>query len=182
MNSTPVDNILTFLNLPQYANGSPTEINDSDKTAYEMLKFLEKMPGGFFIYRADEEERILYINKAVLRIFGCDTVEEFYDITNGTFKGFVYHEDLEDVENSIREQIENSIYELDYVEYRIVCKDGSIRWIEDYGHFIHSDKVGDIFYVFISDATEKRKRRLKEESRFLRETQRNEQRLKKNYK
>lgn len=179
MNSNPVDKMLAVLRLPQYANSLPAELDFDDRAAYEMLQFLEKIPGGFFIYRADEEERILYINKAVLRIFGCDTVEEFNKITNGTFKGLVYHEDLEDVENSIREQIENSVYDLDYVEYRIVCKDGSVRWIEDYGHFAHSETVGDIFYVFISDATEKKKRRIMEKSELIRETKENEQKLKK---
>ncbi len=38
--------------------------------------------------------------------------------------------------------------DLDYVEYRIVRRDGEIRWIEDYGHFIRSETVGDIFMYF----------------------------------
>lgn len=33
----------------------------------------EQIPGGFFIYRADESEKILYVNNATLRIFGCET-------------------------------------------------------------------------------------------------------------
>ena len=46
--------------------------------------------------------------------------------------------------------------DLDYVEYRIIRKDGEIRWIEDYGHFVRTRSSGDIFYVFIGDATEKK--------------------------
>ena len=34
---------------------------------------LEGMPGGLFIYCAGGGEELLYINSAVLRIFGCDT-------------------------------------------------------------------------------------------------------------
>ena len=48
---------------------------------------LEGMPGGLFIYRADEKEELLYLNSAVLRIFGCDTEEEFRRLTGYTFKG-----------------------------------------------------------------------------------------------
>ena len=29
------------------------------------------MPGGFFIYRAQQPEELLYANKAVFNIFGC---------------------------------------------------------------------------------------------------------------
>jgi len=122
----------------------------------------EGMPGGFFIYHADGDEELIYINSAVLRIFGCETEEEFRELTGFTFKGMVYHEDLEEIENSISQQITNSVYDLDYVEYRIVQKDGSLRWIEDYGHFMHTEAYGDIFYVFIEDATERLKKRMTE--------------------
>ena len=56
--------------------------------------------------------------------------------------------DLDKIEQSIQEQIFDSQYDLDYVEYRIIRKDGQIRWVEDYGHFIHTQNLGDIFYVF----------------------------------
>ncbi|MDE7192877.1 MAG: response regulator, partial [Oscillospiraceae bacterium] len=44
---------------------------------------------------------------------------------------------------------------------RIICKDGTIRKVEDYGHFKRTE-FGDVFYVFISDATEKINQRLTE--------------------
>lgn len=132
-----------------------------------ILRFMNQMPGGFFIYHADEEEQIIYVNQALLRIFGCDTAEQFRTLTGNSFKGMVHAEDLCAVEESIREQISQSKYDLDYVEYRIIRRDGEIRWIEDYGHFVHSDIIGDIFYVFISDATEKRRRQLTEQSTLI---------------
>ncbi len=48
---------------------------------------------------------------------------------------------------------------MDYVEYRIVRKDGTVRWVDDYGHYTETDAYGGIFYVFISDITDKRKLR-----------------------
>lgn len=147
------------------------------QTAQEIIKFMDEMPGGFLIYHADEEEKIIYANKALLRIFQCESLKEFQEFTGNSFKGIVFHEDLERVEQSIWEQITDSQYDLDYVEYRIVRKDGQIRWIEDYGHFIHSEFIGDIFYVFLGDATEKRKRLQTETALILRETRQKEQRL-----
>lgn len=123
---------------------------------------LEGMPGGFFIYHADEREELIYANKAILRIFGCETEEEFRKLTGYTFRGMVYPEDYRGVEESIRKQIANSIYDLDYVEYRIVQRNGSVRWVEDYGHFLHTEAYGDIFMVFIEDATDRMKQRMTE--------------------
>ncbi len=130
------------------------------RTVYEVIKFMDEMPGGFLIYRANEAEDIVYANKALLRIFQCSTLKEFREMTGNSFRGLVYLEDLDEIEESIKEQIAASQYDLDYVEYRIVRRDGEIRWIEDYGHFIRSETVGDIFYVFLGDATEKRSRQL----------------------
>lgn len=138
-------------------------------TAYSLIRFMDEMPGGFFIYHADQTEQVVYANKAVLRIFQCDNMKEFQTLTGNSFRGIVYPEDLDAVEQSIKEQIASSKYDLDYVEYRILRKDGSIRWIEDYGHFIHSETAGDFFYVFIGDATEKRNRQLTENEILINE-------------
>lgn len=132
------------------------------RTLSSIGPILEGMPGGLFIYRADGDEELLYINSAVLRIFGCDTEEEFRMLTGYTFRGMVHPDDIDEVEKSIESQIANSIYDFDYVEYRIIQKDGTIRWIEDYGHFMRTEDYGDIFYVFIDDSTERMKNRMSE--------------------
>lgn len=124
--------------------------------------FADAMPGGFFIYHADGNEELIYANKAMLRIFNCATMEEFQEWTGNSFRGIVHPDDLEAVEQSIQKQIASSQYDLDYVEYRIIQKGGKVCWIEDYGHFVHSESVGDIFYVFVGDATEKKRRELAE--------------------
>ena len=123
----------------------------------------ENMPGGFFIYRADGDEKILYLNDVMLDIFGCATEEEFRELTGGTFKGIVCPDDLPDVEASILQQVRRNDKRLDYVKYRIRRKDGAIRWVDDYGRLVHTEEDGDVYYVFIRDITEIRAAR--EESR-----------------
>lgn len=147
--------------------------------AWDVINFMDEMPGGFLIYHADQGEKIIYANKGLLRIFRCDTLKEFQQLTGNSFRGIVHPEDLEPVEESIREQVADSQYDLDYVEYRIIRKDGEIGWIEDYGHFLHLDSVGDIFYVFLGDATEKRARLRQETELLLQEKAQKEQRLQK---
>lgn len=141
--------------------GSRSFFQNFDEKSIPMMELiLEGMPGGFFIYHADGEEELIYANKAILRIFGCNTEEEFRELTGYTFKGMVYPDDVDSVEESIAAQVANSIYDLDYVEYRIIQKDGSVRWVEDYGHFLHTEAYGDVFMVFIEDATDRMKQRM----------------------
>ena len=143
----------------------------SSGLAAAFVQFMNEMPGGFLIYCADKREKILYANQALLRIFQCADMDEFRAHTNNSFRGLVHPDDLDEVEESIRTQIAASQYDLDYVEYRIRRRDGAIRWIEDYGHFVRSEAAGDIFYVFLGDATEKRARSLREKASLVSEQQ-----------
>ena len=59
-----------------------------------LRQLTEWMPGGFFIYRADRDEELLYANEALLRLFLCDTVEELRALTGNSFRGIVHPEDL----------------------------------------------------------------------------------------
>ena len=148
-----------------YRDKSKFTISFDEHTLPIIEQISESMPGGFFIYHADGDEELIYINDAMLRIFGCDTREEFRELTGYTFKGIVHPDDIDGVEASIKSQIAQNGENLDYVEYRIIRRDGTVRWVEDYGHFVQTETYGDLFYVFIEDATERMQRRLAEHER-----------------
>ncbi|MBQ9486433.1 MAG: response regulator [Selenomonadaceae bacterium] len=126
---------------------------ENEMPAFNIEKLTQRMPGGFFIYRATGDEKLLYANDVLIDIFGCKTLDEFKELTNFSFRGMVHPDDLDAVEESIAEQIATDERNIDYVEYRIIRKDGSIRWLDDYGRFVHSQKYGEIFYVFVRDIT-----------------------------
>ncbi len=109
----------------RYTEELELELNEHTIPVIEQIS--EGMPGGFFIYHADDNEELIFFNKAMLRIFGCDSKEEFRQFTGNTFRGIVHPEDYGQVEKSIEKQVRNSFYHLDYVEYRIIRKDGMIR-------------------------------------------------------
>ncbi len=125
------------------------------------------IPGGFFIYHADGDEEIIYANNEVLYLYKCETMEQFRELTGNSFRGMVHPDDLDEVERSIEEQIMGSQRNLDYVEYRITCRDGEVRWVEDFGHFVKSDVYGGVFYVFISDVTAKMNDHTRRENDYL---------------
>ena len=116
----------------------------------------EQIPGGFFIYRADEITEIIYANSAVFEMFGCKNEDEFRELTGYTFRGMVHPDDYDAVDKSIYEQIKKDTEEnRDHVEYRIIRRDGSVRRVDDYGHLAPLTDYGNVFYVFIGDVTEK---------------------------
>ena len=117
-------------------------------------EFVENIPGGYFVYTADEEEKIIAANTECLKIFQCETLEEFMHLVKGSFKNFVYEDDYVQATNRINMQIDQDATGYDHVVYRIVRADGAIRWIDDYGHLVNDAKYGKVFHVFISDITE----------------------------
>ena len=119
-----------------------------------LADIIEKMPGGFFIYHATGDQELLYVNDVMIDIFGCKDLTEFEELTGNTFKGLVHPDDYAKVDESINKQVAEHSKEMDYVEYRIIRKDGSIRWVDDFGRLAHSRAYGDVFYVFLRDITD----------------------------
>ena len=150
-----IEQILELVNI------GDNEVSDDAKL---FSKFVNDMPGGFFICHAygNENGKILFVNKAMVRIFKCADLQEFREVTGNNFWGTVHADDLEAIMQSVKEQYTTTRDNLGLLEYRINTKDGSVRRVEAYGHLIHSKSLGDIFYVFVSDATEKIKKRRRE--------------------
>lgn len=61
------------------------EINDETLPIVEEIG--SHMPGGFFIYKAQAPEELLYVNRAVLDIFGCETT--FWEMLSSSPKAAV---------------------------------------------------------------------------------------------
>ena len=136
--------------------GKKFELNEQNLAIIEEIG--KHMPGGFFIYKAAPPEALLYANRAVFEIFGCADRAQFEALTGWTFKGMLHPDDYDAVSQSIAQQIERSEDQMDYAEYRIIRRDGAVRWVDDFGHYTDTDAYGGIYYVFISDITEKRER------------------------
>ena len=132
------------------------ELNEETLLAVEGIG--RYIPGGFFIYKAEGDGELLFANQAVRQIFGCADAREFDELTGSTFRGMVHPDDYEAVIASIEDQVREREGMQDFAEYRIVRKDGSVRWVDDHGHYSKSGAYGGVYYVFISDITEKRER------------------------
>ena len=122
--------------------------NDNDSIT--IAKLDANLPGTLLVYRANEAEDIIFVSNDITKIFECDSVQDFMRFTGGSFANIVYPEDVEEVSAIIKEQIA-STGGYDYVTYRIITKNGRIKRVEDWGHFVHDEELGDIFYVYLHD-------------------------------
>ena len=109
------------------------------------------LPGGFFIYNALGDQEIYFADQNVIELFGCQTIEEFREYTGNSFRGMVHPEDCDKVASNVMAQTFNSEKQHDYVRYRIITKQGRVRYIEDFGHLLHGKGGEKIFYVYIMD-------------------------------
>ncbi|MBO4369523.1 MAG: PAS domain-containing sensor histidine kinase, partial [Desulfovibrio sp.] len=134
---------------------------------------IERMPESFFVYSAEQHEKILYANAAATAMFGCASFEEFTKHVSGSFRGLVYPDDREAVAESILRQINANADKRFRVTYRIQQKDKAIRWLDSYGHREYSDHFGSVYCVFLFDITAKK---LAEDAALLVEKRFNEAR------
>lgn len=109
------------------------------------------LPGGFFVYEADRDEQILFADPNVIRLYGCDTFEDFLSYVGGCFRGMVHPDDVIGISNQIQAQTVLGDNRHDYVRYRIITKQGDVKYVEDFGHILHWLNGKSFFYVFIID-------------------------------
>lgn len=67
----------------------------------------------------------------------------------------LHPDDYDQVVSSINSQIRENDDQNDAAHYRIIRKDGSVRWVDDYGHYTNTQCYGGIYYVFLTDVTER---------------------------
>lgn len=151
------------------ANDAKAKISSANKKFDDTLlnainEVAEGIPGGFYSYHADDNREVIAFNKETLKIYECDTAEEFRKFIGNSFNGMVYKEDLPKVLAEINHHV-NDGSSLDYVEYRIQCKNGKIKYVRDYARLVRTEKFGNIFYVFINDSTDEINKRLEEQKK-----------------
>lgn len=121
------------------------------RTQFSIRSVAENLPVCFFVYQADESQKILVVSDSLLKLCECDNYQEFLDYTGGTFRNIIHPDDRKRVEETIHKQIASNKNGLDEVDYRIITKKGNIRHIHDLGRFVKGTRKGDIFYVVVYD-------------------------------
>ena len=109
---------------------------------------------GCLVYEANGEEKILYADETLIKMFGCCDYTEFFEYVGGSFKTFVHPDDIERAELEIANQVYNSEDMIDRVKYRILSKDGQIRRVDSIGRKVFTENGSSVFCVCIVDVTD----------------------------
>lgn len=130
-----------------------------DEVTHELYSHMDLMPGGFFRYDADGEQRFTFVSTSMLDMLGYE-LEEFLIKFNGCFPDMVYEEDRERVMRELDDEIAEGVDTR--CEYRIECADGSLKWVYDVGRLITDDTGKRWYYVVITDMDNKKEELLEQ--------------------
>lgn len=127
------------------------EINETTLPVIKQMS--ELMPVGFYIGKSETGE-IIYCNKELMHMAGCETEEEFIKFTGNIAQNFIVEQDSIEVAQEIARNTEKKVTELKALKFKIKRKDGLHCWVKAYGDLLKSETFGDIFYIFMEDYTE----------------------------
>lgn len=110
--------------------------NQALKQQLDMITFA--LPGGVKISNDDETYSFKYVSEQFANMLGYDTPDELMEASSGSIVGLAHPDDLETgIAEALDQYTRADHYE---ITYRMKCKDGSWKYIEDRGHkFYTSD-------------------------------------------
>lgn len=109
------------------------ELDLAYKNAQQQLDVIaSSIQGGIKISYDDPFYTFKYVSKQYASMLGYDSVEELMETSGGTIIGIAHPDD---VEHGIADALEQYSKSDSYaITYRMKCKDGSWKYIEDHGH------------------------------------------------
>ncbi|MDK2892030.1 histidine kinase dimerization/phosphoacceptor domain -containing protein [Methanohalophilus sp.] len=122
---TDVD--IDFKKIPEGLNDIMAALENAKQLTKEMENVVNNSPVIVFKWKAEKNWPVEFVSENISQ-FGYSSE----DFKNGsiTYGDIVLPEDLEIIESKLAEAIENGDAEFTY-EYRIITKDGDIRWVEE---------------------------------------------------
>ena len=109
--------------------------HDLKNTVYRYEGLLSNMPSAVYRCDNDKDWTMQYISPSIAQISGYPP-HEFVMSEVRTYESLIHPDDREFVNNSIKKSIDNN---KDFnVEYRIIHRDGNIRWVNEIGRAVHA--------------------------------------------
>lgn len=119
-----------------------------DDTTLDLLERLNHGPMVFFKWKADQHRTVLAVTGNVETLCGYSTMQ----LINGMhFDEIVHPDDRPRVKAETLASSENGQFRIS--PYRIIHRDGSIRWVNEYSCVEYEGKKPSFFYGYLSDIT-----------------------------
>ena len=116
----------------RFYKDSLQKVNQELKNQLDMIT--SALPGGVKISNDDPEYSFKYVSEHFAQMLGYDTPEELMEASGGTIVDLAHPDDLEQgIAQALEQYSKSDHYE---ITYRMKCKNGSWKYIEDRGHKI----------------------------------------------
>ena len=116
----------------RFYKDSLQKVNQELKHQLDMIT--SALPGGVKISNDDPEYSFKYVSEHFAQMLGYDTPEELMEASGGTIVDLAHPDDLEHgIAQALEQYSKADHYE---ITYRMKCKNGSWKYIEDRGHKI----------------------------------------------
>jgi PAS domain S-box-containing protein len=126
----------------------------SDEVNRRLVTLVGNLTGMVYRCLADESWTMLYVSLGVLNVTGYTPDELNYNYSI-SYNDLIHPEDINDVKKIVSEcSTANCRFS---IEYRIVCKDGSLKWVFEQGITIKDKKDRPLFIEgYIIDITDRK--------------------------
>ncbi|WP_130861158.1 diguanylate cyclase domain-containing protein [Bacilliculturomica massiliensis] len=115
---------------------------------------IKNIPGGVICCDTTPELNLIQYSDNFLQIVGY-TRKELEEQRGNRLRDLICPEDREEVDQMVREQL--ALGNTKKLEYRIVHKDGSCRWIQDQGSLVRLEDGSQVYCCILTDIDEERK-------------------------
>ena len=153
-----VSDIATRPGLPPLLYSTLFDVSSQHEGEEELSVLLRSINGGILKYAAEGEE-IAYASETLSSMLGY-THEEFLNRHNHRVSELICQEDRAETLALIEKQA-NSAAASGMIEYRMVMKDGGLKWVYVTGHMVVDPTGRKWYYGVVVDAEERK--RLEEE-------------------
>ncbi len=150
-----------------YHNNINQESEVSLKESEERYRALvANIPGAVYRCTYDNEWTMTFLSDAIVEIVGYPS-SDFINNSVRSFSSIIYPEDRDKINLCLRKSGERRQPYI--LEYRMICADGSIRWVYDKGQGIYSTEENSVLFLdgVILDITERK--RAEENLRYTQE-------------
>lgn len=123
------------------------ELDAREQLGFSARDLSESVPAGLLICQNDESKRVLFANERCLDAFGCATVSELVELSQGDFRNLLPEGEFDRVKATVFKLAPKE--DDGWVEADILTKGGDRVPVYAVGHSQHTERFGEMLCILI---------------------------------
>jgi len=137
--------------LSQFASSLEKEVQKRTKEQEILLSIFDKGDAVLFKWNNDKHWSIASVSHSVYKLLGYKDKDFLSESV--VYAECIHQDDLERVTQEVQDAVEHKSYFFEHKPYRLVTKDGNVKWVHDYTIIVR-DEVSDEITHFIGYLTD----------------------------